>query len=846
MKTRTLFNLLLLPLSFFPAFSQSAESGAAIVLNASGLVEAISPDGKKLPGLVKRGSVLTEGFTLRTGAFAESVLLFSNGTVGTISENTTLHISVFTQLPFDGAGQNFQQMQTEPSQSHLTLTLKDGSLIVKTKKLNELSIFSIKTKEGVIRVQGTEFQLASSPSQGIQLDVSESTVSFVPAGRGTPMQISTGSGLDVGKGGPNQRPISPIAAQKISTKNKFASVIAAKIPLSTLKQASQKAQSVAGRSDDSSNESYEEDYAEEEEGGESTGEKALAMTQKSAQVSNSLVSVFSDSENQYNRVIEEITNGGPQNDSGAAGADTGNNGSNTGDNGSNTGNNGNTGDSGTSDQRDKYNLEVNSDDGSVSLVFLDVEADSISISSMEDAYNIDYFKTKFEEAYGDDSMEIDAIGVYVFLDQHFNNAPYDDIYDGLEGALNVAKQVLLVDTTYTDASTWKSTSGSYLYNEFINSGYGEEAALIIGQYASSNNRNSIIDIAQDVFAIFNGNGGADVSSIAFGTTSDTSTVALNTDLLTDEDREQNLEYNPETSISDTPMDTPLTSDRLGEGNGINTEIYKTDLDKLYVVTGRDITLGEAENDTSFDVANILVPADKAADRTSLAITATDDLHLNGNLSFETSHEIVSKDRLSKTLGHDVLLLGAADHIEGMQYNSSEDRQTIENQGTHLVMGSYSDLTAKYVNIKTGGNLAIGSLEDLNLERVSFDAGRANKNDSISLYSDQALNINNPTFDGNAKEIYMQGITINLTDVRFQTNKYYLLRSQLGKPLFKDFAPGHVNFRGDNYWGDDLLLLKDFYELPDAAPVDGWNLKKNTVLSDGTESDIAGIRIRKIQ
>ena len=243
-----------------------------------------------------------------------------------------------------------------------------------------------------------------------------------------------------------------------------------------------------------------------------------------------------------------------------------------------------------------------------------------------------------------------------------------------------------------------------------------------------------------------------------------------------------------------------------------------------------------------------MPADKAADRTSLAITATDDLHLKGNLSFETSHEIVSKDRPSKTLGHDVLLLGAADHIEGMQDNSSGERQTIENQGTHLVMGSYSDLTAKYVDIKTGGNLAIGSLEDLNLEHVSFDAGRANKNDNISLYSDQALNVNNPTFDGNAKEIYMQGITINLTDVRFQTDKYYLLRSKLGEPKFNNFEAGYVNFRGDNYWGNKKLTLNSFTQLPypDDAPVEGWNLNEYTILSDGKDSNTAGIRIRKIQ
>ncbi len=164
------------------------------------------------------------------------------------------------------------------------------------------------------------------------------------------------------------------------------------------------------------------------------------------------------------------------------------------------------------------------------------------------------------------------------------------------------------------------------------------------------------------------------------------------------------------------------------------------------------------------------------------------------------------------------------------------------------MGSYSHLTAKYVDIKTGGNLAIGALEDLNLDTVSFDAGRANKNDNITLYSDTTLNLTNPTFAGNAREIYMQGQTINLTNVAFNESRMYLFRSLDGKPNFDAPTAGAVNFQGTNTWGGDAISINDFYELKgdlgvdqDGHKIEGWNSKFNT---KGT--DTPGIRIRKIQ
>jgi hypothetical protein len=777
------------------AYSQPTDSGAIIVLNASGLVEAISPDGKKVPGLVKRGSVLTEGFTIKTGAFAESVLLFSNGTVATLSEKTTLRISIFSQQPFDAGNLNFENMAREPSQSYLSLSLVNGSLVVKTKKLNDLSTFNIKTGEGVIRVHGTEFQLGYTPGEGLKLDVLESTVSFLPKGAGKPVQVSSGNGLDASRGGAKSRPISPVAAQKISTKNRFATIVSATVPLSTIKQAAVKAQAVAGRIHETADvQAYEEEYEEEEEDRKnSKAEKALLDLKKSTP------SFKIEEAQDFLEVVKGLT-------------------------------------SRQFAKSFKFGEKLN-EDGSVSILFYLSDykkaEDPESLSpfetltfTKEDFANLkpEDLQSTFATIYGNNDQEIDALGVYVYLGDYFEDTTsvdYNDLYNNMNEALSLAYKILLEDRTYTTSGSFNILEGDVLYNDFINSGHGKQASRIIGHYASSGSRDSILQISEDVFSAFQGNGSTPATSVAFGIAKSSDTVSLNTD--------------------------QISGHTTRERESLNREIYKTDLSNLGVVSGRDITLGVKGSSSTFDLSSTLKSSDpSAANRKSLAITATDDLHLNGDITFKNSN--------AKNPGHDVLLLGAADHIEGMQYNSAGNKQKITNEGTHLVMGSYSHLTAKYVDIKTGGNLAIGALEDLNLDTVSFDAGRANKNDNITLYSDTTLNLTNPSFDGNAREIYMQGQTINLRDVSFNNTNSYLFRSKTAEFNFdkSNSAPDVVNFLGTNYWGtgNDKFEIKDtdFYKLPsglgndqDGHKIEGWNSKFNT---KGT--DTPGIRIRKIQ
>ena len=64
--------------------------------------------------------------------------------------------------------------------------------------------------------------MASRPGQGVQLDVTESTVAFTPPG-GVPLPVSQGNGLSVSPTGvPKMRPVNPTVARKIETTNQTA------------------------------------------------------------------------------------------------------------------------------------------------------------------------------------------------------------------------------------------------------------------------------------------------------------------------------------------------------------------------------------------------------------------------------------------------------------------------------------------------------------------------------------------------------------------------------------------------------------------------------------------------
>jgi hypothetical protein len=109
-----------------------------------------------------------------------------------------------------------------------------------------------------------------------------------------------------------------------------------------------------------------------------------------------------------------------------------------------------------------------------------------------------------------------------------------------------------------------------------------------------------------------------------------------------------------------------------------------------------------------------------------------------------------------------------------------------------------------VNIKTGGNLAIASLDKLLIGQDSqpnmstFSVGTGGKNsdpDNIYMYANNLIKINGLAFAGNVDDVYMDAITIDLSNVTFPEYSDVMIRSRDGGLNFgsADRTVGDVNF-----------------------------------------------------
>ena len=217
---------------------------------------------------VKIGGLIPRTYTIVTGANSQMVGLLSNGTLITLVEKTRMRVQTFQQEPFDPQGKKLKDLKEEPSSSKVELELDMGSLIVSTKKLDRQSSFDINSPLGTAGIRGTEFQMALDPSQGVQLDVTESTVAFSPPGGGQPIAVSEGSGLSVTPTGTvTQRPVNPTAAQRITNTNQAATASSENISLNdvttAMEQATTEAETMLEEGPETMEDSSEEPKEEE-------------------------------------------------------------------------------------------------------------------------------------------------------------------------------------------------------------------------------------------------------------------------------------------------------------------------------------------------------------------------------------------------------------------------------------------------------------------------------------------------------------------------------------------------------------------------------------------------------
>jgi hypothetical protein len=255
------FPLLLSLLSAGLLVAQDGESnqGALILISKEGTIRYRDKVGIPQED-IKIGSIIPPSYLVETGENGKLTGLLSNGTLLTLTENTRMKVATFEQEPFEDDGRKLAELPGEPSQSKVDLELEYGSLVVKTKKLSKGSNFTINSPLGVAGIRGTEFQMASNPGQGVQLDVTESTVAFTPPGGGQSIPVSQGSGLSVSPSGvPTQRPVNPVVATKIESTNQAATEATQNVSLGEVVSAvEQSAQKSSKKAEVQENESSEE------------------------------------------------------------------------------------------------------------------------------------------------------------------------------------------------------------------------------------------------------------------------------------------------------------------------------------------------------------------------------------------------------------------------------------------------------------------------------------------------------------------------------------------------------------------------------------------------------------
>ena len=162
-------------------------TGAIIIASLTPPIEIINLETKRKlrSNELKTGKVINQGYEIKVGQNGNAVLLFSNGTITTLRENTNLVISKFEQEEFSINSNNIDDLTAEPSISQTLIKLKAGELVVEVKKLNKKSNFEFFSPLGFAGIRGTRFRINLNKQEGTIIStgiiVTEGTVYCKPA-----------------------------------------------------------------------------------------------------------------------------------------------------------------------------------------------------------------------------------------------------------------------------------------------------------------------------------------------------------------------------------------------------------------------------------------------------------------------------------------------------------------------------------------------------------------------------------------------------------------------------------------------------------------------------------------
>jgi|GEM_PF-2861243 len=170
----------------------------AVASAASGAIWAVKVDGDAwIEGTARtrivKDAVIPAGASIRTEANGNVVLLFQNGSTINIRPGSKFSIQEFSCDPFDPSKVNYPSQRSEPGKSSRTkVSVQDGSIIAKVRRLKGGSTFDIGTPLGTAGIRGTTVYAE------VDMNNAENPVSFGVADGSATFQFNNGQTVNVG------------------------------------------------------------------------------------------------------------------------------------------------------------------------------------------------------------------------------------------------------------------------------------------------------------------------------------------------------------------------------------------------------------------------------------------------------------------------------------------------------------------------------------------------------------------------------------------------------------------------------------------------------------------------
>ena len=383
------------------------------------------------------------------------------------------------------------------------------------------------------------------------------------------------------------------------------------------------------------------------------------------------------------------------------------------------------------------------------------------------------------------------------------------VSDPIKSNLNLAINAVLADADYTGQSTLQTslTNAVVVANAILadrtisgSTSITTDDALNVASLTASGYNTELVKLLIKYGAVGDSGSTLAASALSGFSTTGTTSSSLSSFLTSSSSTSDYLGL-----LSTLTGDSSIGDSDGDDDNFLNSQtntVLHVAMDKVSLTPGSNIAIGAEGTSSTVDVSSILTKATNHDDRKILVVGAAKDLTIAGDTTFTNTNDVEDH----------ALVLGAADELYfRSEYSSANaadyadpDPITLEYTGSNLGLGSESEMRLVNVNIKTGGNLAIASLDKVYIGQTdrdnlsTFTVGTGGKNsdpDNVYIYANELIQVNGLAFAGRVDDVYMDAITIDLGNVTFPTNADVMLRSRDGGLNFGDAARtvGDVNF-----------------------------------------------------